>query len=266
MRVLRKTILSSGDIHRAMFLLTVLSVVISVAASTFAVLALHGFDLSRTTTARKVLLDTLVVSTALPAILCPLAVHRLLTTVRDLNLARAELDRIARTDPLTGLLNRRGFDDAIAALMQAEGVLRNTLGVMICDIDHFKRVNDTYGHDCGDRALVHVARIIRDFVGEDPLLVAARQGGEEFVVAAAGLSMGELAARADQLRRACEDNPLVEADAVIKLTISIGTAIAIRGEESPKALLQRADEALYAAKRGGRNRVETMPAVLSAAA
>jgi diguanylate cyclase (GGDEF)-like protein len=241
MRVSRHVILSRVDIHRAMFLLTVLSVILSVAASALAVLAINGFDLSRTTTAHKVFLDTLVVSSVLPAILCPMVVHRLLTTVRDLNLARAELDRISRTDPLTGLLNRRGFDDEIDALMRVEGVPRNTLAVMICDIDHFKRVNDTYGHDCGDRALVHVAGIIRGFVGNDPLLIAARQGGEEFVVSAAGLSMGELATRADQLRRACEDNPLVEADAVIRLTISIGTAITMRSEESPKARRDIAD-------------------------
>jgi diguanylate cyclase (GGDEF)-like protein len=266
MRAFRRAILSGGDIRRAMFLLTALTIVISMAASSLATLALHGFDLSHATTAGEVLRDTLVMSAVLPAFLCPMVVHRLLITVRDLNLARAELDKVSRTDPLTGLLNRRGFDDAIEALQKREGALRNTLAVLLCDIDHFKRVNDVHGHDCGDRALVHVAGIIRAFVGDDPLLVAARQGGEEFVVAAAGMSMGEWATRADQLRRACEDNPLVEADAVIKLTISIGTAIAIRGEESPKALLQRADEALYAAKRGGRNRVETMPAILSVAA
>jgi diguanylate cyclase (GGDEF)-like protein len=266
MRVFGRSITSGSDIRRAMLLLTVVSVAISIAASALVVLAMNDFDLSRTMTARKVFYDTLVVSAILPAILCPMVVHRLLTTVRDLNLARARLDEIARTDPLTGLLNRRGLDEAFGALAQAEITGRNTLAVLICDIDHFKRVNDTFGHDCGDRALVHVASMMKALVTDDPRLAAARQGGEEFVIAAAGLTTRELAAMADQFRRTCENSPLVEGETVIPLTISIGMSIAIRGEDSLKAIMQRADAALYVAKRNGRNRVETMQEPLAEAA
>jgi diguanylate cyclase (GGDEF)-like protein len=256
MRKKPRQILTDSDIRRAMFLLTVLSVVISVGCSALAVYANSGFDLSGTLPARRVFNDTLIISALMPAIICPLVVHRLLTTVRDLNLARAEIDKIARTDMLTGLLNRRGFDEASqAAVVEAQGS-GATVAVMLCDIDHFKRINDTYGHETGDRALKHVAGILRDVAASDPRLIAGRQGGEEFALTATGLTTRELARFAETIRATCSETEFTDEGRVIPLTISIGTAMALPGDETLKQLIIRADAALYKAKGNGRNRVE----------
>ncbi len=168
MRSRKRQILTDSDIRKAILVLTLVSVVISVGASAFAVLANSNFDLAGTLPVRKVMSDTLIISSVLPALICPLVVHRLLITVRNLNIARAELDRIARTDMLTGLLNRRGFAEAGDAAVAEALPQGKTIAAMLCDIDHFKRINDTYGHDCGDRALCHVAGILREVAASDP--------------------------------------------------------------------------------------------------
>ncbi|CAN1486476.1 COG2199 c-di-GMP synthetase (diguanylate cyclase, GGDEF domain) [Rhabdaerophilaceae bacterium] len=265
MRDIKRQILTDSDIRKAMLLLTLLSVVLSMACSSLAVLANSGFDLSGTLSVRKVFNDTLIISAAMPAVLCPLVVHRLLVTVRDLNIARAELDKIARTDMLTGLLNRRGFDEASQAAMAETERTGATIATMICDIDHFKRINDTFGHETGDRALRHVAGILRDVAASDPRLVVGRQGGEEFALIGKGLSVRELAHFAETIRATCAHAEFTDNGRVVPLTISIGTAIALPGDETLKQLFIRADTALYKAKGNGRNRVEASSAQALAA-
>jgi diguanylate cyclase (GGDEF)-like protein len=256
MRKKPQPILTDADIRRAMLLLTLLSVVISVGCSAVVVFVRGGLDLTAGVPLQKVLIDTIIMSAALPAIICPLVVHRLLTTVRDLNIARAELDRLARTDMLTGLLNRRGFDEASQAAVEQATEAGASIAVMLCDIDHFKRINDTYGHETGDRALKHVAGILQDVAASDPRLIAGRQGGEEFALMAHGLTTRELARFAETIRATCSDTDFWDDGRHIPLTISIGTAIALPGDETLKQLIIRADAALYKAKGNGRNRVE----------
>lgn len=261
----RRQIRSAADIRRAMILLTGISVLLSVALSAVFVLIRIDFDLDSMVSARDVFYDTLIVSALLPAMICPLVVHRLLNTVRELNRVRAELHAISRRDPLTGLLNRRGFDEACEALQQGAAP-RNTMAVLLCDIDHFKRVNDEHGHDCGDRALRHVASILQGIAETDPRLVAGRQGGEEFAVAGFGLGLREVAAIAENIRRTCAATPLVEGGTAIPLTLSIGTAIGIRDDESLRDIILRADAALYRAKTNGRDRVEKAQPMLAESA
>lgn len=265
MRRKPRQILTDSDIRRAMLLLTLVSIVISVGCSALAVLVNSNFELTGTLPVRKVFNDTLIISSLMPAIICPLVVHRLLTTVRDLNLARAELDRIARTDMLTGLLNRRGFDEASQAAVAEAQETGATIAVMLCDIDHFKRINDTYGHETGDRALRHVAGILRDVAASDPRLIAGRQGGEEFALMATGLTTRELARFAEMIRATCADTDFWDDARHIPLTISVGTALALPGDETLKQLIIRADGALYKAKGNGRNRVEASSAEAVAA-
>ncbi len=157
---------------------------------------------------------------------------------------------------LTGLLNRRGFDEASQAAVEQATESGASIAVMLCDIDHFKRINDTYGHETGDRALKHVAGILRDVAASDPRLIAGRQGGEEFALMAHGLTTRELARFAETIRATCSDTDFWDEDRHIPLTISIGTAIALPGDETLKQLIIRADAALYKAKGNGRNRVE----------
>ncbi len=257
MRLTKTLILTDADIRRAILVLTCISVVISVLASSLVVLANIGFDLSTALPASKVMRDTLVISALLPAIICPLVVHRALITVRDLNLARAELDRMARTDALTGLLNRRGFDAAAKALLAEARLSGRPVGALICDIDHFKRINDTHGHDAGDEAIRQVAGHLAAAADRQAHAVVGRQGGEEFAIFVSGLTQRELAAFAESIRAVTSGAPVLFDGRTIPVTISIGLAIDTHDSANLPDLLRLADQALYRAKEGGRNRVES---------
>ena len=176
--------------------------------------------------------------------------NRRLTEDLEEALARAEF--LAVRDPLTGLYNRRALFE--------EQVFRDAPGerhhVLIIDLDHFKQVNDDYGHDMGDRVLIGVAMVLRDFVRELPGEghLAARLGGEEFAVFLAIADDDEADATADSLRQAIN-----AVAAGLNLpgnlgTASIGMSHILKGESIGDAL-QRADNALYGAKKRGRNRV-----------
>lgn len=170
------------------------------------------------------------------------------TQLRNLNgeleLQNAELNEQVRLDALTRLANRRALGAALEQVL-ADG---SPFCVALMDIDHFKAVNDTHGHAAGDAVLVEVAAALRASAGGHGLL--ARYGGEEF----AWLWPGE---EPDQARLQCEymREAVAFASASLPVTISIGLA-AGRGGDSVAEVMQRADQALYAAKRNGRNRVE----------
>jgi diguanylate cyclase (GGDEF)-like protein/hemerythrin-like metal-binding protein len=161
-----------------------------------------------------------------------------------------EFARKAGTDALTGVPNRLGFNAAISREFERARRYRHPLSLMILDLDHFKQVNDVHGHLAGDRVLVGVARLIEGNIRESDLL--ARWGGEEFVVVAT-MTDGQGAARlAEKLRALMAATTLGPGGAV---TGSFGVA-ELRSGDSIEGLLHRADEALYRAKSGGRNRVE----------
>jgi len=159
------------------------------------------------------------------------------------------------TDPMTGLANRKFFDDALTTAM-AEAVERGEpLSLMMIDIDHFKTFNDTYGHQTGDQVLRLVASSLKQNVkGQD---VAARYGGEEFSVILpntllrAGVTVG------DHIRRAVMAKELIKRSTgqhLGRITVSVGVATLRRGDNA-QSLIERADSCLYGAKRNGRNRV-----------
>ena len=158
----------------------------------------------------------------------------------------------AATDPLTGLLNRRGFFDAAAAMMGAHRATKTPVSVLAFDIDHFKKINDTHGHAAGDAMLQLFATVVsRTMRGGD---IIGRVGGEEFVALLSG-PMAETAVAAERMRNAfvtATDGPNGHG---IPATVSVGVACG-----SPHAaidmLIARADTALYRAKANGRNRVE----------
>ena len=157
----------------------------------------------------------------------------------------------ARTDALTGLANRRVFDDEIATLTGRFNDQGIPFAVTILDIDHFKKFNDTHGHQVGDLVLQHAARVYVDAVPETDIVT--RFGGEEFAVIHPGTTVKEAARRADAIRAAL-DTSRVHADGKeLHVTISLGVAESAP-EESPADLIERADGALYAAKEAGRNR------------
>jgi len=162
------------------------------------------------------------------------------------------LQRLVFLDPLTGLGNRRYFDAIVAAEIRRAARMRRPLTLLVCDVDHFKRCNDMYGHDVGDAVLVEVAGSFRRCCrrGGD---VAARLGGDEFALVLPGLPSYAAEAFADDLRVAATGMEVPHCHAVV--TLSIGGATFLGGEPCrPADLVRAADRALYQAKRAGRNR------------
>ena len=159
---------------------------------------------------------------------------------------------MALTDPLTGLYNQRYLMRHLRGLL--EGSQKADLSVLMIDVDHFKTVNDEYGHEVGDRALRAIADTLREHTRVFDSL--ARYGGEEFAVIMPGSAAVEAQAAAQRLCDAIASmafEPLP--DQKCRLTVSVGIAFAMTGETTPEALLREADRALYEAKRGGRNQV-----------
>ncbi len=156
-------------------------------------------------------------------------------------------------DFLTGLNNRKYLYEAGGQLHGGARRGNLTLTAAMLDIDHFKKVNDTYGHHAGDLAIRHVARVLRENTRQADLV--ARYGGEEFCVLATNAEPGDLSAVFEKLRAAVEAQPVQADGQVIPITISIG--VSSRIGESLDELLDHADKMLYQAKEGGRNRVVT---------
>ena len=160
---------------------------------------------------------------------------------------------LAVTDPLTGLHNRRFLDIHLDRAASAEG----TFSVALLDIDHFKRINDGFGHDAGDRVLIEFARRLQGAIRASDL--ACRYGGEEFAVLMAGADAETAFGVAERIRSAVSDVLFPIGGEALAVTVSAGLALS-RGGEARSAILQRADAALYEAKRAGRNRVTSAEA------
>jgi diguanylate cyclase (GGDEF)-like protein len=167
----------------------------------------------------------------------------------------ASLSAEARVDKLTGVLNRRGFDERVELELERSRREGSPVAVVSFDIDHFKRVNDAHGHELGDRVLTWLGTLISDQVrGLD---IAARLGGEEFVLVVPGADAEEAAALAERIRSlvaGAHDRARFGISGELAITVSAGVAATIAPVDSHE-LLADADEALYAAKRGGRDRV-----------
>ncbi|GGC16684.1 histidine kinase N-terminal 7TM domain-containing diguanylate cyclase [Cellulomonas carbonis] len=177
------------------------------------------------------------------------ALHAHLETIERL---RADVAEQAVRDAMTGLHNRRHLDDVFPVLLDrcdADGV---PLSVVLVDVDHFKAVNDDHGHAVGDRMLVAVGRALA--IGLEPDEVLVRYGGEEFVVLLPGAARDVARVRAEALRRGCADAVVDVRGGTLAVTASAGVATSCERWATPSALLDAADAALYAAKRGGRDR------------
>jgi diguanylate cyclase (GGDEF)-like protein len=165
----------------------------------------------------------------------------------------SRLERLSAVDPLTGSLNRRGLDDAFPEVRGGpDGGPARPLSVVIVDIDHFKKVNDEHGHAAGDLVLRHVATVLGGVLRAGDAVV--RYGGEEFLLVLPEVTRAVAARVAERARAAIAATPASVAGSRLPVTISLGVAERRDGEERV-ALIARADEALYRAKHGGRNRV-----------
>jgi diguanylate cyclase (GGDEF)-like protein len=161
-----------------------------------------------------------------------------------------ELRQLAATDGLTGALNRAGFFESAQQMYEQ----RQHLALLMVDVDHFKSINDQYGHAVGDSALRHLAVMLRQATRGTDLL--GRVGGEEFVVVLPSSSMAKAASVAERIRSRVADSALEWGDRSIEMTISIGVATRQPNDHTIDDIMVRADSALYRAKNSGRNRVE----------
>jgi len=168
--------------------------------------------------------------------------------------AHDRLQRLAALDPLTGVYNRRFGLSRLHEEFDRAVRMNAPLGVLMFDIDHFKQVNDTYGHLVGDRMLVSVTAVARTILREGDILV--RYGGEEFLAVLPAASTEDLRLVGERLRRAIEDSSITDGTQTIRATISLGGAsYPNQTVEREEHLVQLADEALYRAKELGRNRL-----------
>jgi two-component system cell cycle response regulator len=183
---------------------------------------------------------------------------RILHLQEELVKAQEALRDEAMRDPLTHLWNRRTIFNKLDAELRAAKLSGHAVGVVIADIDHFKEINDTYGHMFGDHVLIDTVRRMqaalrpRDSIG--------RFGGEEFIAVLPQCGFEETIGAAERLRVAVETNPVQHMQRPLNITISLGCTASIPGaDNSLQVLLRAADEALYESKRQGRNRVSALP-------
>ena len=179
--------------------------------------------------------------------------HRVEERTIDLNKAKLLAEKQARTDPLTGLNNRRHFFESGQVLVDQTKRYQRPLSLIMLDIDFFKKVNDTYGHASGDLVLKTVAKKIFGIIRTSD--IAGRIGGEEFAVILPESKPNKVKNLAERLRKAIEDETVIIDKEEIKVTMSIGVSEYMNKDHSIEEALSRADEALYQAKEHGRNRV-----------
>ena len=204
------------------------------------------------------LLDVMAAETELVARLNQELEGRIQTTAAEMEELRRSLDGVRReadTDALTGLVNRRRFDAVLHETVCQATSSNQPVSLLMLDIDHFKAVNDTYGHAVGDQVLALVARMIRERLRAGD--TAARFGGEEFAAILPNCALAGALVVAEQIRQAIASRQIVNRSrnqTLGTITLSIGAARLVPGE-APAALIERADRGLYTAKHAGRNRV-----------
>ena len=180
--------------------------------------------------------------------------HSTLQNITERKALEEKLIMMATTDPLTGLNNRRSFTELADRERLKALRFKHPYTVMMLDIDHFKSINDTYGHHIGDEVLKMVADILKNILRDIDIL--GRLGGEEFAIVLPETPLKEAVVAAERIRMAIEAFTLNTEQGDIQVTISIGVATMTDAHEENETLLNRADALLYQAKENGRNRVE----------
>jgi diguanylate cyclase (GGDEF)-like protein len=217
------------------------------------IIATVGTDPKATVSVGFVMTDGLAISFVISVLLTGALSYRSALMMRELNLARSELRRISRTDQLTGLLNRRGFEEMALSILAEARSAKMPVSALMCDIDRFKAINDQFGHEFGDKVLIEIAQVFRAFAERNDILVA-RHGGEEFAVLIIGATVDQAMKSANELRRACAATQVSVGKRSTYVTISVGLTVSKNATDLSQ-IMRTADSALYAAKHRGRDRV-----------
>ncbi|WP_105441312.1 sensor domain-containing diguanylate cyclase [Neorhizobium sp. T25_13] len=184
-------------------------------------------------------------------------VQLLLQDITDLKLIQHRLHLLAVTDELTGAFNRRHAFNIGHALFKEGVTASSKVALAVLDVDHFKRVNDTYGHAAGDAALKALTQSIQALIAAEAAnrMTFARVGGEEFTILFRAMAPEAVFEMCEQIRRHIEQRPVLSTAGTFKITVSIGMAVQTQTDGSFDTLYSNADRALYEAKSTGRNRV-----------
>jgi len=199
----------------------------------------------------------------LEALMLAFIISHRIKILEDIRASQEELKEQASTDPLTSLHNRRYFSTEAEFLLALCREQKRPMAVMIADIDHFKRVNDTWGHPVGDRVIVRIAQTLKSCCRSRDLL--ARFGGEEFVILLPDADLQQAALCAERIRATVATTAFQMGDGdTAHVSLSIGVALVDVEHDSIQSALDRADQALYTAKQDGRNRVAISEAAAAA--
>lgn len=186
--------------------------------------------------------------------LLQVALKRVELITKEREAVMTRLAHVAATDELTGLLNRRSISESIYQELQRLKRNGNQFCILLIDVDHFKNINDTFGHQVGDKALAHLTKTMLQSIRNTDIL--ARWGGEEFLLMLPDTSLNEAKVIAERLCRNVEKTPLTNEDAELSFTIS-GGLVQASGPTNTDELIHKADKLLYEAKDNGRNRINT---------
>ena len=171
---------------------------------------------------------------AAPAILIGLIIAaRMRQTLTGLKITHEELVSLAMIDGLTGLLNRPGFDAVAAEAFEKTRRLGQPVSALVCDIDAFRRLNDRYGYDAGDRALRNLTEVLEEVIGRRSVILG-RRGGDEFVILLPGIDLKEAVSISEDVCEACEARALVQQEPAAKFTISVGVGTGLWAHPSLK--------------------------------
>jgi diguanylate cyclase (GGDEF)-like protein len=244
-------IVTHKDVVRRTVGRVVIAVSLTVATSWMSITLQLGTDPDATVRVGYVTVSVVIVNAIVAALLTSGLAYQTALMMQELTLTRAEMQRVSCTDQLTGLLNRRGFDDAaLVALARAKEANLPVVALM-CDIDRFKSINDQFGHEFGDKVLIKMGDVLRSFAPAG--ILVARHGGEEFAALLIGVDNEQALQYAEKLREACATE-VSHGGASTHVTVSIGVTSPQREADLP-TMMRFADKALYAAKHRGRNRV-----------
>jgi diguanylate cyclase (GGDEF)-like protein len=245
-------IVTHKDVVRHTVGRVVIVVSLTVAVSWLMITLQLGTDPDATVRVGYVTVSVIIVGAIVAALLTSALAYHTALMMQELTLTRAEMQRVSCTDQLTGLLNRRGFDEAaLVALAKAKEANLPVVALM-CDIDRFKSINDQFGHEFGDEVLIKMGDVLRSFAITAGILVA-RHGGEEFAALVIGIDNEKALQYAERLRQACATEVSHEGQST-HVTVSIGITSPQRDADLA-TIMRFADKALYAAKHRGRNRV-----------
>ena len=246
--------LRSPRVLRNMAKAGIVSTVLSVAITVIALNFISDRNSLPAEDARSVLRTGLLLSAFIPATIAPIVAWFFQSIIYTLEETQAQLVRAAQTDFLTGLLNRHGFYTSAGEIIDTAREAGHPVAALILDVDHFKAINDTHGHDCGDTAICHIAGRIRDRIADG---AAARIGGEEFAVLMPVASKPVYERIAETVIAEVRGLAIPHernADWGV-VTTSVGGAFIDAADDELMHVFRTADERLYAAKEAGRNQV-----------